>query len=430
LNRLFELLAALLGAAGPGLTSHADPGVAGQPAAIRIVNCTDQVRSRKRGVCMNDMSEADFAALAPGVSWYYNWNFDTKYHGVSGTIQFIPMMWGDRSEALRSLDEYLASASPKPPVVLAINEPNLRGQAFITPRQTADLYRRTKEVADRYNIPLVGPNMALGSASGDSITAPDPIENKTITYSFMVPFIKATLHYLQESDIIPPALAFHSYGSSGEIKWAVEMMHKTFNCPIWVTEYAQWKNPDSDAARKYMIDATDFLERTPYVAGYAWFKERVKGNPNISLLEPESGRLSPMGETYVSLPAHDDTVYYRIPGRLQAPDYVTVDGADIRPTSDTTGEYQMAASSSGAALDYNIQVDAPGVYTLAFRTAGSAGKFDVIEGGQVLGSAEAPEGNDWHTVEASVALPAGLQKLRIRYRDSGQCLHWVEFARR
>jgi hypothetical protein len=87
----------------------------------------------------------------------------------------------------------------------------------------------------------------------------------------------------------------------------VELVHTTFGCPVWVTEYAQWNSPTMEASRKYLVEATDFLERTPYVAGYAWFKERVKGNLNISLLEPESGKLSPLGETYVSLPAHDDT---------------------------------------------------------------------------------------------------------------------------
>jgi hypothetical protein len=438
LIRLFRLLSIVYCVAGGGFRAHAfDPGTfpdstsdATEPGAIRIVSCDDKVRSRKRGVCMNDMSEADFAALAPGVSWYYNWNFDTKYQGAAGSIQFIPMMWGNRPEALRSLDQYLASASPKPPVVLAVNEPNLKGQAYITPRQTAELYRETKEVADRYNIPLVGPNMALGSASGDSITAQDPIENRTMTYTFMVPFIKATLYYLKDAGIVPPALAFHSYGGAGEIKWAVEMMHKTFNCPIWVTEYAQWKNADADAARKNLIETTDYLERTPYVAGYAWFKDRVKSNPNISLLDPESGKLSPLGEAYVSLPAHDDTVYYRIPGQLQAQDYVTAEGADIRPTADTGGEYQMAANTSGAALDYNIQVDAPGVYTLGFRVAGNGGKLEVLKRDQVIATAEVPAGNDWHTVQTAVQLPGGLQKVRVRYGTSGLCLHWIEFARR
>jgi len=250
---------------------------------------------------MNEMSEADFKALAPGVSWYYNWDCRPHHNGESAGPQFIPMVWGSHPNALRGLDQYLASAAPKPPVVFAINEPNMRGQAFLTPLETADLYRRVKSVTDQYQIPLVGPHMALGSAPGDSITALDPLENKTTTYAFMVPFLHAVLFYLERWGITPPALGIHSYGGLGELKWAVELVHSTFGCPVWVTEFGFWNSPNSEDARKYMIEATEFLERTPYVAGYAWFKDRVQDNPNISLLEPESGKLSRLGETYVSL---------------------------------------------------------------------------------------------------------------------------------
>jgi hypothetical protein len=102
------------------------------------------------------------------------------------------MVWGGHPLALCRLDQYLASTSPKPPAVFAINEPNLRGQAFLTPRRTAEVYRKVKIITDKYDIPLVGPHMALGSAEKDSITAHDPAENRTITYTFMVPFLKAT----------------------------------------------------------------------------------------------------------------------------------------------------------------------------------------------------------------------------------------------
>ena len=276
--RFLRLFPILLSLAGATFTACAfDSGtfpdtqtVAARPGAIRLVSCDEKVRSRKRGICMNEMSQADFAALAPGVSWYYNWYYETKFQGISGSMEFIPMLWGDQPGALRGLDHYLASTIRKPPVILAINEPNLKGQAFINPHATAELYRRTKEIGDRYHIAIIGPNMALGSANQDSITALDPVENRTLTYTFMVPFLKATLYYLKNSNTAVPALAFHSYGSVGEIKWAVEMMHKQFNCPVWITEYAQWKNPNSESARKYLMESTDFLERSPYVAGYAY----------------------------------------------------------------------------------------------------------------------------------------------------------------
>jgi len=42
-------------------------------AQTRIVNCDAPVQSRKHGIGVNTMSAADFQALAPGVSWFYDW---------------------------------------------------------------------------------------------------------------------------------------------------------------------------------------------------------------------------------------------------------------------------------------------------------------------------------------------------------------------
>ncbi len=64
----------------------------------------------------------------------------------------------------------------RPPVVLALNEPNLKGQAFLPPEDAAAFYLKVKETADAQHIPVVGPNMALGSATNDSITAVDPVD--------------------------------------------------------------------------------------------------------------------------------------------------------------------------------------------------------------------------------------------------------------
>jgi len=399
-----------------------------QPAGIRIVNCDQKVASRKRGVCMNEMAAADFKALSPGVSWYYNWATDCKDKAVAGEMEFIPMVWGNGKDAVNGLQHYLGSAAKKPRVVLAINEPNLKGQAFITPEQTAKLYIDIKGVADKFKIPVVGPNMALGSPDNSSIKAVDPITRQQTTYTFMVPFIKATLSYMNNTEVT--AVAAHSYGGIGEIKWMVEMMHKEFNRPVWVTEYAQWNASSPEAARDFLIEATEFLERCPYVEGYAWFKDRAKDNPKISLLDKQPGKLSALGEAYVNLPPHDPDLYYRIPGRLQAENFVTADRAQIRSTVDTDGKFLMKAEGSGGTLEYNIQVDTAGTYVLKFRVAGSAGKLDVLKGEQVIGSAETPNKNDWETVEASVPLTAGAQKLKVRYGSIGQCLNWIEFAKR
>ena len=316
------------------------PVNAAEPAtkqSIRIVRCDQQVQSKKRGICANRLYAADFPALVPGVSWWYNWHYtttDPKPKNVA--MEFLPMAWGDRPEGLAGLEHYLAAGN-RPHQILAINEPNLRGQAFISPEQTAVLYAKIKAIADKYHIPVSGPQMALGSASADSITAVDPLEKKEVTYTFMVPFEKAFLHYAEKTAV--RATSLHSYGNLGELRWGVDLLHKEFNRPVWVTEYAHV--PDEKQGLIYLMQATDFLERTPYVEGYAWFKERGDASFNTSLLKPEQGKLTTLGAAYVAMPVHDADLYYRIPGRLQAENYVRMNNMEIWPTTDGDGFAQM-----------------------------------------------------------------------------------------
>ena len=424
-SSLITLLGGILATAAPSLAS------AQAPAAIRVVNCDQKVVSAKRGVCANELSADDFKLLAPGVSWFYNWHYESNDLPPAGTnMEFIPMAWGERQAVLDGLQAYLARTAKKPRVVLAINEPNLRGQAFITPEHAADFYRKVQAIDDRYGIPTVGPHMALGSGDGESIKAMDPIQNKEVTYTFMVPFLDAFMHYLGNDAAKVPAMAFHTYGNLGELKWAVKTLHEKYNRPVWVTEFAQWKSSGPDKALEYALQATDFLERTPYVAGYAWFKERVKNNPGISLLEDNASKLTPIGQAYVNVPPHHPNLYYRVPGRLQAEAYAAMSEEEIKPTSDTDGFAYMESEKDGGWLDLNVQVDIPGAYTLEFRAGGSAGNFAVSKDATPLGQAAAQSQFGWQTLEVPVQLAAGPQTLRVTCEKAAQALNWIGFVRR
>jgi hypothetical protein len=391
------------------------PSPAADSPAIQVVACDAHVQSHKRGVAENKLGEADFRALAPGVSWFYNWNYTTDDQPPSDVhMEFLPMVWGDNQGSLDGVDSYLRDAPSKPRAILAINEPNLRGQAFIPPQETADLFGKVQEIGSRYGIPVVGPNMALGSAPGDSITAMDPVENKPVTYTFMGTFLKAFFLDLQNRPVA--GIGLHSYGSIGELKWAVENMHQQFNVPIWVTEYANWSAPDVNAARDYLMQATDYLERTPYVAGYSWFKER-SDNPKISLLTQDPGVLSPLGQAYVDMPVHDPSLYYRIPGRLQGASYFDLGDGDILIANN---RILITAKSATTVAQYHIQVDRAGGYNLELCMLGP-GRIDLAENNQVIGSVNADQ-NAVQFLSSVVKLPGGPQTLAVRFSAAGQVL--------
>lgn len=391
-------------------------------SGIRVVPCDKPVQSVKRGLCLNQMSSADFMAVSPGVSWWYNWHFaDTQNAPPAAHMEFIPMAWGHPQD-VQGLRAYLSSH--KPSHVFAVNEPNLKGQAFIPPQKTAEYYKQVKAVADTYHIPVVGPHMALGSPNGSSITAMDPVEHKQTTYTFMTPFLKAFLSYLGNIEIT--GVSAHTYGNFGELKWMTGMMNDQFKKPVWVTEFAQWNAPSPEAERDYLIQSVDFFERTPYVAGYAWFKERVKGNPKLSLLEPQSGKLTTLGETYVNMPVHDPNVYYQLPGRLQSESYVEAKDSDLALTKDTDGFLEVQLLDSGS-LDYDVAVQRAGLYPVKVRFAGSAAtKVQILAGTQVLATVQGAS-QGWQTAETQIQLPAGNQTLRVK-SDSAVRLNWIEFG--
>lgn len=391
-------------------------------AEPQVVDCDAPVQSRKRGIAANSLSAADFKALAPGASWYYNWSTTPLTKPADVTMDFLPMVWNGASGSQSALSSYLAAGN-RPWRVLALNEPNLRGQAFMSPSNSAVTFKQVRTICDPYNIPVIGPHMAIGSATGDSITAYDPIQGSNVTYTFQEPFIDAFLYYCGAT---PPAgMATHSYGGYGEITWITGLMHTDYPTQkIWLTEFCLWDTTSDAQALATLIPAVDYCERTPWIEGYSWFMSRFS-NPYNSLLG-DSGVLTPAGQAYVQMPVHDPDLYYRIPGRLQAERYVTMNQMSIASTTDVDGLADMTAAAAGASVDYNIQVDSAGDYPLSFRVAGAIGQIKIYEGGTLLGTAQNAQ-TGWSTVSTTVPLSAGTQTLHVVLASSSQRLNWTDF---
>src|SRR5690348_14265119 len=124
-------------------------------AQVQIVNCNAQVQSRKRGLGVNTMSAADFQAVAPGVSWYYNWGANPLTLPSGVTMDFLPMAWNGNAGFQTSISSYLAAGN-RPSRVLALNEPNFTTQANMTPQSAATTYKQVQAICAPYNIPVIG----------------------------------------------------------------------------------------------------------------------------------------------------------------------------------------------------------------------------------------------------------------------------------
>ena len=375
-------------------------------AQIQIVNCDAPVQSRKRGIAVNTLSTADFQALAPGVSWFYDWGINNWTVPSGVAMSYIPMVWSDYSGYQSAISSYLAAGN-RPWRVFAINEPNNTGQANMTPAATATAFEQVQAICNPYNIPVICPHMATGSQE-----------------SFLATFLSDC------GSTPPPGMATHSYAGYGDLTYWTGLMHGDFPTQtVWVTEF----NPSgisggiSSSAQVLanLIPSVDYCERTPWIEGYSWFMSRINGDPYDSLLST-SGVLTAAGQAYVQMPVHETNLFYRIPGQLQAARYVTMNQMSIAPTTDTNGLADMITTAAGGSLNYNIQVDTAGSYPLNFRVSGATGLISVYEGGTLLGTANVPTAS-WSTVSTTVTLPAGTQTLEVVLSANGQHFNWMQF---
>ena len=78
----------------------------------------------------------------------------------------------------------------------------------MTPSNSAVTFKQVKAICDPYNIPVIAPHMAEGTAANQSITAYDPIQGSNVTYTTQEPFLNAFFSYCSSKTPATPA-AYH-----------------------------------------------------------------------------------------------------------------------------------------------------------------------------------------------------------------------------
>ena len=323
--------------------------------------------SPKRGIGFNEIAPAELAALSPGVSWAYNWGVgkpDAFNDPWAKGVEFIPMAWGPQQGFRDHLEAVLATG-PKPSAVLGLNEPNLRGQAFQSPEDAAKSWRELAAQCRRHGVPLVAPNMAMGTPEGDSWRGIDPVQKKEVVYTFVFPYLDAFEWFLKEAGPEKPAaMGIHIYGNIWEMRWILGELAKRYPAtPVWVTEFNWSGAPDEAAALDYLVQAVDALERAPNVARYAWFKADFGADRN-SLIAPGGG-LTKLGRLYAAMPHPDPKRWDAWPGVVKAAGAARVetgDGASVRYDPEAQVVVQIGEPDSGRTGSFTLQVDvaAPG----------------------------------------------------------------------
>jgi hypothetical protein len=209
-------------------------------------------------------------------------------------MDFYPMLWNGNFNAA-SVEAFL-KANPSIKYMLVLNEPNLTGQANMTPQQAAQLWPQYEAVAAQTGVKIVGPAITWGTMAGYE----DPV-------AWLDAFYAAYRAANNNRDPQIDYLAFHwyDYGLSAQLDRLTK-----YNKPFWVTEFANWHS-QSDGAQidslvkqeAQMTSMVATCESRSDVFRYAWFTGRWNPDPHFTSLLGADGTLTALGTMYLSLPA-------------------------------------------------------------------------------------------------------------------------------
>ena len=120
-----------------------------------------------------------------------------------------------------------------------------------------------------------------------------------------------------------------------------------------------------------------------------------------------------------------------VPGKIEAENYTAMSGVQTEACSE--GTLDVGYIDTGDWMDYNVNVQQAGTYTVELRVADiySSGKIDILTGGSTLASVAVPNTGGWQTwttITASINLSAGTQVIRIYASGSPWNLNWMNFT--
>lgn len=127
---------------------------------------------------------------------------------------------------------------------------------------------------------------------------------------------------------------------------------------------------------------------------------------------------------------------YNIPGTIPASSYEDATGSiATQPTSDVGGGLNVGWINIGTYMDYYVNVEASGTYTVNFRlaTGDANAALELLDAsGNILSMVNVPNTGGfqtWQTVSAKATLKAGLQTIRVQSTSWNIWnINWMQFV--
>jgi hypothetical protein len=261
----------------------------------------------KKGVSLAHPNCEDLETLQ--VSWY----FDNTIQGAcpSATVPFIPRLYatGQVTDSLilgQAIDSAKASGW-----LLGFVEPNLPWHGNVNPEDGARAWRTIEAAALPAGLKLVAPSPSQHPPHTQILPdyPPDPYGH-TWLWAMVEAYQK-----LYGNKPHFDALAWNYYENTpAAVKASLTARHEEaiahgYDVPFWVMEYAGrcWDSGKFPTGNEQiMAEITPWFNETPWIARYAWFSNRIRGDepwgPNhqsCSLINPDTGQPTDLGQMYL-----------------------------------------------------------------------------------------------------------------------------------
>ena len=371
-----------------------------------------QTKSFKRGVGFNNMTEQEIELLSPGLSWVYNWGQSVSNYDnfTSNGVDYIPMAWSNIN--LANARTFL-TAHPEIKYILGFNEPNIAGQATMTPEQAASRWADVETIADEFNLKIVGPAVNYSATY-------DPYQWYT---AFLDTFcVNCRVDYI----------ALHFYLTSASSVMNSVASFKKYGKPVWLTEFCYDKASSAKDQINFMVATFDSLETNPDIVRYAWFMDKASSNYN-GLFAGDS--LTDLGEVFTYMSSYDDNFYFTTDMQIPATQYIRMNRVNMEKTTDESGHINLLGMNDLSWAEYNIDIPEDGEYNLFFRVSSeyafNSNMYVLEDGNQ---AASIPFNRDagigvWNTQSGQGMFHQGKHKIRIGFSDVGLKINWFAITK-
>ncbi|KAI0313320.1 hypothetical protein OF83DRAFT_562929 [Amylostereum chailletii] len=222
--------------------------------------------------------------ITPELSFYYNWDYHLASGQTTGGLSYAPMLWGNKD--LAAFKSTVVSGFAR--YALGFNEPDLAGQANLSPGDAANLWKQYLEPLRSQGYRLISPATTTGTG-------------------WLTNFNTACAGGCNYD-----AIAVHAYAADTTTFEGIVSAYRTFGKNVWVTEFAcqdysgAGKVCTQAETSSFMAATTSWMQEQSWITAYFWFApmtptqlSAIGVNPTNALVADGGVSLTALGQQYI-----------------------------------------------------------------------------------------------------------------------------------